>query len=573
MMNMKYIINISVAAFMALSFVGCNDYFEPEIDENRSEEQIWSHPEYAEGMLLGAYKAMPSLYNTYGNDFLDCATGNATSNNYGASMIRMSLGGWSSNSNPIDSWSDSFQQIRNINLFIEKGLDVVYVDHNAELDSMRKVRLKGEAYFLRAWYQWQLLQNHAGPDENGNILGFPILTKVYTQDDEVNIPRASYEACLQQILDDCDTSSMYLPFKYESGAHIEINENNVGRATKTAAMALKSRASLYAASPLFNPVLDSEKWKIAASLSKDIIDVIGNLPSINTTFYNDPNSSELIMRKYEVNKSLETANFPLVLNGNGRTNPSQNLVDAFPMANGYPIADEINSGYLEDDPYTGRDPRFYSTILYQGASFKDTTMDFSTDGPNSELASPERASRTGYMLRKWMSPDVRLDIGNPKTDEHYYALFRKVEMYLNYAEAANEAWSPEGDPLGIGMTAKDAINAVRSRAGITSTAYVDEVAAQGKEAFRELIKNERRIELCFENHYFYDLRRWNSSIDQLNETIQGMEIERVITETDTTYQLTVVDVKTYNYQDYMLYGPIPYSEVLKSSEIVQNKGW
>ena len=573
-MKMKKCINNSwFFIILVLSLSACNDYFEPELDENKTEEQIWSHPDYAQGILMAAYKAMPEMYNTYGSDFLDCATDNATSNVYGTSMEKLRFGAWSANSNPIDEWNAAFNQIRNINLFLENGLELTYVDHNAEIDSLRKVRLKGEAYFLRAWYQWLLLQNHAGPDANGNILGYPILTKVYTQDEELKLARNTYEECLQQLNDDCDTAAVYLPAEYEKGTDVpeEINDNHIGRATKLAALALKSRATLYAASPLFT-TNDIQKWERAAISSKAIIDEIGTLPSFSVDDYNEQNSAELIMRKYDQGKALENANFPTVLFGRGRTNPSQNLVDAFPMANGYPITDEMNSGYDEALPYEGRDPRFYNTILYHGATLKDTVIDLSTTGANSVLASPERVTRTGYLLRKWMSEDVNLEVSNPKTDIHYFALFRKVEMYLNYAEAANEAWGPDGDG-GLGMTAREAINAVRSRSGINSTAYVDEVATQGLAAFRELVQNERRIELCFENHRFFDLRRWNSSLEQLNTTIKGVQIDRVVTDIDTTFQMTPIDVETYSYQDHMLYGPIPFSEVLKSSEIVQNKGW
>ncbi|MBR8534475.1 RagB/SusD family nutrient uptake outer membrane protein [Carboxylicivirga sediminis] len=574
MKTQKYNITSLFLILLMVLASGCSDYFEPEIDKNRTEEQIWSIPDYAEGILMAAYKEIPDMYNTYGGDFLDCATDNATSNRYGASVDKLRAGGWSSNYNPLDVWGAAFNQIRNINLFIENGLDITYVDYNKEIDSAKKARLKGEAYFLRAWYQWQLLQNHAGPNEQGTVLGYPILTRVYTQDEEVKLARNTYAECVQQILNDCDTAAAYLPLEYLKGDEIpeEINDNQIGRATATAALALKSRAALYAASPLFANN-ETDKWATAAQLAKATIDVIGALPSIDEKFYNDENSPELIMRKYALNRALESSNFPVVLFGQGRTNPSQNLVDAFPMANGYPISDDLNSGYDESMPYEGRDPRFYRTILFHGALFKDSTIDMSTTGLNSELASPERASRTGYFLRKWMSPDVNLEVGNAKSDNHYFALFRKVELYLNYAEAANEAWGPEADPLGLGLTAKDAINAVRSRAGIGSTAYADNVASDGADAFRSLVHNERRIELCFESHRFYDLRRWNSSLEQLNTTIKGVKVERIVSDVDTTFQLTPIDVENYQYGQHMFYGPIPFSEVIKSGEIVQNKGW
>ncbi|MDT3387988.1 MAG: RagB/SusD family nutrient uptake outer membrane protein, partial [Bacteroidota bacterium] len=175
----------------------------------------------------------------------------------------------------------------------------------------------------------------------------------------------------------------------------------------------------------------------------------------------------------------------------------------------------------------------------------------------------ERSTRTGYYMKKRLRMDVNCTSGSATTKTHYTPRIRYTELYLNYAEAANEAWGPNGDG-GNGYSAYDVIKAIRKRAGVggTNDPYLEDCAAS-KEKLRDLIHNERRLELCFENFRFWDLRRWKAN---LNETVQGINWK-----TDGTYEIT--NVETREYDNYMLYAPIPNSEILKYSNLKQNKGW
>ncbi len=567
MNKIAYILTLTIL----LGLAGCDSFLEVSPDGNFTEDKLWEDPTYAEGVLMNAYNAIPVFYTNFSHGFLDCATDNAVTNNYGSALVRMASGGWTAGSNPIDMWSSAYDQIRYINLFLENGLDVEYYDYDEIRNEKKQKRLKGEAYFLRAWYQWELLRRYAGPVEGGQILGFPIITNVIDVDDVPQLSRNTYQECVLQIEADCDSAINNLPEAY-TGNDLELGSNHIGRATSVAARSLKSRVFLYAASPLFSDATNQmENWEEAAHKAHEVIDVIGSLPSINSDFYNDPNSPEIIMRRYTTGRSPESANYPPSFYGSGRTNPSQELVDAFPMVNGYPIDDNVNSGYDSNYPYANRDPRFYNTILYNDAEFNGDSIVITPGGKDSETVSVGKATRTGYYLRKWMSGDVNLIPGESSSDDHYFALFRKVEFYLNYAEAANEAWGPDQDPLGLGLTAEGALRAVRQRAGIFQPDnYLNNVVAQGKDAFRELIHNERNLELCFENHRFFDIRRWNVAMEVLNRDVTGIEVEMNM---DGTYQYTPKFVEKRSYQDYMYYGPLPFGEIVKSENLEQNKGW
>ncbi|NME71214.1 RagB/SusD family nutrient uptake outer membrane protein [Flammeovirga aprica] len=565
---MKKIKNIVFSLIIGLSASACSNYLELERDNNRFEDEIWSHPSSAEGVLLSAYQGLPSVYTTYGNDILDCATDNAVTRQINANTRRMAAGGWNPSSNPIGDWSGSYEVIRNINDFLEKGFEVDYFISDSLRNANYKKRLYGEAHFLRAYYHFNLLKRHGGKATNGNVLGVPVITENISQ--STVLPRNTYEEVVAQILKDTEVAMEYLPLEY-TGSDVDFGESNQGRASKMAAQALRSVVALYAASPAFNDqnsgITTEGGWNRAVYESQKLIDVMGGLPAWNDDIYFDDRVGEPIMRRYANNNDIEKKNFPPSFNGQGFTNPSQELVDAFPMANGFPI-DHPDSGYDPSKPYEGRDTRFYATIIHDGSSFKGSTIATYVGGED-HVQVNEYATRTGYYLKKFVNPNVSITPGTTTNGRHYVALFRKVEAYLNYAEAANELVGPNTVPSFGRMTAKEAIQAVRQRAQITSDAYLNTIA--GREAFRTFIHNERRIELAFENHRFYDIRRWNYDVDALNLPVNGIEINIDQNTQTTSYQK--VHVEDRNYQSHMIYGPIPYREVLKGEAIIQNIGW
>jgi hypothetical protein len=252
------------------------------------------------------------------------------------------------------------------------------------------------------------------------------------------------------------------------------------------------------------------------------------------------------------------------------------------MLNGRPISDP-NSGYDPANPYANRDPRLADDVIYNGMTFKKVAIITGTyPNENNEtfdnINSISTSTRTGYYLKKLLRDDVSPLSSSLIEQQHIYPRIRYTEIFLAYAEAANDAWGPKADPTGIGFTAYDVIKAIRERAGLgkdmygsalpEGDSYLEECAAD-QTRMTNLIRNERRIELCFENKRFWDMRRW---MLPLNETVRGMKVDR----NDETGALTysIINVEDRNFDSsYQWYGPIPKSEVLKWSNLKQNKGW
>jgi hypothetical protein len=233
------------------------------------------------------------------------------------------------------------------------------------------------------------------------------------------------------------------------------------------------------------------------------------------------------------------------------------------MRNGYPV-NHPSSGYNPNDPYAGRDPRLGMYVIYNGSSAgANVVINTAEDGPNNNaLGRTETSTRTGYYMKKHLNQGVNANPSQPHDLPHYKAYIRYTEIFLGYAEAANEAWDPQ-DKRGYGYSAYDVIKAIRARAGITGgDPYLESIKGD-RDAMRELIRNERRLELCFEGHRFWDLRRWKAPI---TEPAKGMRING-----GTHTPIPVVEERAYT--DYMYHAPVPYSEILKFNNLVQNKGW
>jgi len=573
-MNTKKI--ISIAGIFLFLFTSCDEFLEPDKDNRLFEDQVFSNPIYAEGLLLNAYDGLPTSYS-----FDDVATDNAVTNDKGSGFLRMATGEWKASYSPVSAWESAYEQIYYLNLFLERLEDVEWSWEREEINALYLKRLKGEAHGLRACYEFQLLQAHAGLSEANNMLGFPIVTEPLSVEDDLELPRDAYEDCVQQILADCDTAIANLNDEYvDTGDPIYdavYGRSFKNRMTSLAAKALKSRASLHAASPAFTVNLSEaekqERWADAAGYAGELLSEIGGPAGLSPgghTFYIPQTSPvlafdpDIIWRSdYVENTTLESQNFPPSQFGQGRTNPSQNFVNAFPMENGYPIS-HASSTYDPANPYANRDPRFQENIIYNFSQFRGASV-FTALGLVSKdvINSTTSSTRTGYYLKKFMNPDVNIDPNVNNTAIHFYTYFRFTEVFLNYAEAANEAWGPDADPEGYGFTARDVIAAIRNRAGIAQPDnYLGELSS--KEQVRDLIQNERRLELCFEGFRFWDLRRWSKD---LTETCQGAFITF-----DGVFIYDYQDVEKRNYESYMIYGPIPYDETL-IYDLEQNQGW
>jgi hypothetical protein len=563
----RYISRILLAVSLTLSLVSCEKFLEQDLDNRLTEEEMLNDPAFFEGLLLHAYNAMPSI-NSFG---LDIAADDAATNDKNSDALKMATGEWSSSYYPMAKWSQAYNEIVYINSFLEKMGQVEW-SWESEVVSMNHFeRLKGEAYGLRAWWEFQILEYHAGMSDGGQLLGFPIVTKVITIDDDYTLSRDLYSACVDQILADIDTAVKYLPNTYADVSGDPVYNSTFGkrfqnRMSGLAALALRSRVTLFAASPAF----DYLDWETAAVTAGEIIRDNGMLSAISSTgleFYKDYQNSEIIWCNAKRNSnSLERDNYPPSQFGMGRTNPSQELVDAFPMENGLPIT-EPSSGYDPDDPYAGRDPRFTAYIVYNGNSIKEpisTDLGSPEDGINRSVNS----TRSGYYLKKFLlDSKVNLTPGNETQAEHFITYFRFSEMFLNYAEAANEAWGPDADPMGYGFTARQVLSAIRERGGLPALAsdtYLNSITPS-QDDFRTLVRNERRIELCFEGARFWDIRRWNLT-GVMSAPVHAMHIDF---DGPAPYEIQFMENR--NYSDHMIYGPVPYAETLKY-DLAQNKG-
>lgn len=573
----------------------CDDLFSPAIENIRDLDAMYEEPAYAQGILGNAYLLLP--YSSAPNS--DVATDDAVTNDMNSVYLRMATGSWSSFYNPISQWQGCKNAVQYLNIFLENVDKVIWAkDDLARV--MYNDRLKGEAYGLRALYMYHLLLAHGGWTEDGKLLGVSILTKPETVSSDFNQARNTFQECIQQIYDDAEKAIELLPLDYGDINDSEIpakyqalgvtnasNYNRVngklmrGRITGRIVEAIRAQAALLAASPAFNAGT-AVTWKEVADYAAVVIERVNGLDDSGGTWYanigeigglaSGATSNEIIWRSNTgENLDLEKSNYPPSLYGQGRINPTQNLVDAFPMANGYPILHE-QSGYQEDNPYKNRDPRLEKYIVINGSKQGPGNSEIITGtyGTNKDAINKESelSTRTGYYLRKLLRPDCNPDpIFNTK-QKHYTAYIRYTELFLIYAEAANEANANPTDKGSHKYSAYDIIKAIRKRAGIDKNDVFLESIKNDKDKMRELIRNERRLELCFENFRFRDLRRWK---EDLNETARGMQIERL---SDGKLKYTpTVNVEQRKYKEYMYYGPIPYSEIQKWDRLEQNKGW
>lgn len=588
-MKLKYIYKFIVpCAALLIGLTSCTDFLTESNENSRLTPEItWSTPKTAEGVLLAVYNNLPSDYTAKD----DWATDDMVTNLLNDQTVVMATGGWTSTQNPLSNYNDMYVNFTQLNDFLDHADKVKWTfetDTKGDtLNAMYIKRLKGEAYGLRAYCGAQLLKMVGGVDASGNLLGYPILTSVVKTIVDGQLPRNAYSECVKQIFADCDSAFTNLPLIY-TNAGLSADQKRVlgvqfaNRINGKAVKLIKSSVALRAASPAF--AASGITWQQAAQYSADVMNLNSGLTKmvakdeqfylqVDATYLNSYTENFWYSTNSTLNSTRETNNFPPSLFGKGQINPSQNLVDCFPDKNGYPIT-SASTLYVATTPYLNRDPRLTMYIYFDGAKTIGTVKTIRTakgttiDAKDSVVTS----TRTSYYMRKLMNEATLTGSGTTgklTSVAHTYVYSRYTTALLNFAEAANEVGGPD---YVIGeFTARQVINAIRTRGGIVGTAYTATLTS--KDDFRTLIHNERRIELCFEGHRFWDLRRWvdgtNDAIglSALNQPVAGV----LINSTATTFT-PIPELEIRSYQPYMIYGPIPYSETLKYN-IVQNKGW
>lgn len=605
----KITLFLSLIAFLLIS--SCEDYLDQYPYGNYTDEENWKNPAFVQGLVGQCYDYMTRDYNNNEGYYLDGATDDAVITSTTHVMNKLAVGSLVTGQDPFQTyWQNDYRAISLVNLFLKdrKGFNSRFITDPANNDLVRN-RLQGEAFALRAWFQWDLLKRFGGKGINGQYLGYPIVLEPlmdYARDmtQQLNLPRNTYEECVAQIKADCDSAFKYLPIahrdflvqgdkKYAGGLYW-------GRMDGITTRAILADMYLTWASPLFNPENDKTRWEKAAQYAKEVMDfklnVDGKVASgfnpANPVIFTNPNFpgiifSSRVMGSTQTNidtksDAMERALYPKGFQGNGVLGATQDLVDAFPMKNGYPITDP-RSNFDPKNPYKDRDPRFYSVIFYNGAPVKQNntgTLWYTFENwenavgntpVGKDAAGPKATSRTNYHIKKFISMKVNWSMSTVTTEPHSKFFYRWAHMVLAFAEAANEVEGPTGNKFGL--SAKDAMKYLRTRKTYDNASmysadpYLDEVA-QNQNTFADFVKNERRIETCFEGMRFYDLRRWSSSLSDINKPVHKATITR--DENGTfTYEKDVVDNRVYN----SLYLPLPYTEVLKMNKLVQNEGW
>ncbi|MFL9482513.1 RagB/SusD family nutrient uptake outer membrane protein [Chitinophagaceae bacterium LWZ2-11] len=474
-------------------------------------------------------------------------------------------------------WTTSYTDIRRVNVFLQNV-------GNSPISDALKQQSKGEARFLRAWYYSILLKNFAG---------IPIIyDTVYSASDPIKPARSTYEDCVNYIVKECDAAAAILPEAY--------SPTDYGRITKGACLGLKSRVLLYAASPLFNggsvatdaklksltgyPSADPSRWQKAAQAALDVMNMnLYSLMEDNATapgygfsrvFLTRVNNEYVLPGMLPPNKTMETFATPTSRGANPtQTAPSQNLADAFGMSNGKAITDPT-SGYNPQNPFVNRDPRFNWTFVYNGVNWYSSTTGtkipvniYYTKNPDGSLTPATDATLVwlaGYYWRKMMDDGTAAN-GGPNTDR-CLPLIRYAEILLNYAEAVNET--------GNTSLAYDQLKAVRKRAGITSGSdgLYGLQSGMTQDQMRTAIQNEREVELAYEDHRYWDVRRWKTAPVNQNFDMKAMQVVK----TGNTYSYNIIPVNVnahHQFKDAYYLFPIMQSELSKNPSLIQNPGY
>ncbi|GAO41936.1 RagB/SusD family nutrient uptake outer membrane protein [Flavihumibacter petaseus] len=546
-------------ATCSLFSLSCNKVLDKAPLDSYTDQSVWSDLKLAEAFVNNIYNVLPTTTYDWGKSInrsylLSCAADEGFNKfDYAGVRSVINKGILSpDNTGDFDIWAKNYYQIQNANLFLSK-VDEIPGDENY------RNRLKGEVLFLRAYAYFQLVNDYGG---------VPIITEPFNLNSEFNATRSTYEETVSFVVSELDKAAELLP--------LSTNSSTTGKATAPLALAIKSRLLLYAASAQWNTGNDQSKWTAAAAAAKAVIDLNqfslyrGNYADIFTTFNEELIGMRLSNKQYNWDAfcGIEMMCYPSGYHGWAAFAPTQNLVDAFGMADGKAITD-ATSGYDPQKPYLNRDPRFYADIVHDGrplgnpAYFTYRINATNPTGTEAEfyeggMDSPQgidtwNNSETRYSLRKYM--DTTFDFNLTTQTNKFWILSRLSEIYLNYAEAEFN--------LGHEAVAREYLDKVRERAGITTPLTESGVALENR------IRSERQVELCFEGHRYYDVRRW-----KIAETTDNLPARQVIITRSSngakTYEYKTLEQRYFDVSNYLL--PIPRTEIERTG-LPQNPGY
>ena len=602
MIKLNIIRNIAFIGLLLFLTVSCNqeDFLETTSKSTLTDATMWASEGNADIYLNTCYNRLEAKGNQPDN--LDNFTSDNdagfyyTSYNWKKGIVDPAGGAggsvWFGTTGPSSNvgWSTIYTTVRRINTFIAK-----ITENKANYSDEWFNKRMDEARFLRAYFYSEIFMK---------LGGLVIVTepqdRLTMTEDEMNLPRSSFEDTFDFIINELSSivTNGYLPAKYNR------NDADAGRATLGAALCLKGWIQLFAASPAYNsddPAVPRSpdnlqafsdyklsRWADAATTNKQFIDTYGHKGSSDyqlfspmTQFWHEANeyNSEVIWDRQHVSTTMaqtfDTYGGPVWILGTyytwGNYCPTQEIVDEYQMANGLNITDPA-SGYDPQDPYTGRENRFYDFIVYDGATYKQdwmpvadviyTRVDRVNPSKNQIDFGGDDVGNTSYYFKK------RLDNAHPRggnQDGRNYVYYRYAEVLLNYAEAQNEAVGPD-------ESVYEAINAVRERPG---TDLPPLPAGMTQEEMRAAIKHERRIELVYEGHRLYDLWRWKDAMEEMNKDLHGMLIENTVPENNSgVWTYTPVSLNhPHTFTQKMYFNPIPQAAIDRNPKLKQNWGY
>lgn len=574
-MKLKYLFIGSMIGFGGLT--ACQDQLDFNEYANYDKNYMMESYENVGGLVTSIYAQLDSDWGNYGGATLASACDEAEYAWTSSSVHDFYNGSWSA-TNTISNWSKNYLAIQQCNMYLEEFLGLTFPDLrlNSDYDAQmfRYNNYEHEVRFLRAYFYFNLARQYGG---------VPLVTKVPSGDEVNSLKRTSVQEVFQFIENECDDIMNKIPADYTKLGDYALptEQPETGRANRLAVLALKARTALYAASELFNPEQKKDLWKKAAEANKAVIDScakygykLGNYDKLWGADSYRENEMIFLCRAEKESNSFETNNFPIgVEGGKGGNCPTQTLVDAYEMTNGK-FWNEPGSGYSEEsgsDPYANRDPRLAMTIAKNGdtnwPSYNKSPLQIYYGGANGQPL--EGATPTGYYLKKYCDASINLTASGSSKKFHSWIIFRLGEFYLNYAEAmfrytgdVEQALPGDKSPL----TARQAINVIRQRTGVKMPELKAEDVNDPK-VFWKRYKNERMVELAFEGHRFWDVRRWKEG-----ETFKEVTLMKITQNNNGTYNYSR-EKSIRSWDDKMYFFPIPQTELMCNTNLAQNPGW
>lgn len=580
-MRIKYYLILSVTLLLGI-FNSCMDLDYNEVRIN-DEEWVFENYEQVDRLLSNVYAHIRHDMGFVGG--LDGAMLSSASDesDYSQSLSpihRYYNGAWGSINSFPDTWNNSYQAIYNANDLLEK-MDKVYATleeyryNTSGATSYENLRARFELFpyqlrFLRAYFHFELAKTY------GDI---PLITRTLLPDEANSLTRTPVQTVFQFIVDECDAIVEKLPITYANEPLSEF-----GRVNRATVLALKARTLLYAASPLHNPANPNEAWRRAAEASKELIDY-APIWGITLSAYNTlwgannhfSNPEIFFIRRISQSNNFEIYNYPIGNeNAMGGNCPTQNLVDAYEYSLNAPVPLQGKTwpqvekeGILPDNPYNNLDPRLRFTIARNGETWPSVSpynlnpLETFYGGRNGQ---PQpNATKTGYYLKKYVDGTRNITSANPNASYHSWIIYRLGEFYLNYAEAMFNYMDRDATAKGHGildMSANDAVNVLRNRSDIKMPLFSQET--NGDE-WEERYMRERMVELAFEGHRFWDVRRWEKGSDFFTE------IKTINVESNGTVTRGQSLNRLWNERNNLY--PIPFEELMKAPNLTQNPGW